>query len=191
MMIKEGSTGSFGMLPASQSGPVTLGGAFASPEVPSGHRADPCTEPVLPCDLRLRPSEGGRLTHTALRQRPPVATHLPDALERASLCARVASENKGRDVLVLDMRQVTPIYDYLVLVTGSSRRQMHAIAEEIDDAMRNVGDHRIGIEGYEASRWIVEDYGDIMVHIFDPEMREYYRIEELWADAPHIDWERA
>ena len=130
------------------------------------------------------------MTTTALRQPASVATRLPDALERASLCARVAADNKGRDVLVLDMRRITPIYDFLVLVTGSSRRQMHAIAEEIDDALRDVGDHRIGLEGYQASRWIVQDYGDIMVHIFDPEMREYYRLEELWADAKRVDWER-
>jgi ribosome-associated protein len=130
------------------------------------------------------------LTTTALRQAAPAATSLPDALERASLCARVAADNKGRDVLVLDMRRITPIYDFMVLVTGSSRRQMHAIAEEVDDAMRDAGDHRISIEGYEASRWIVQDYGDIMVHVLDPEMREYYALEELWADAPRVDWER-
>jgi ribosome-associated protein len=119
-----------------------------------------------------------------------VATHLPDALTRASLCARVAADNKGRDVIVLDMRRITPIYDFLILVTGSSRRQMHAIAEEIDDAMREAGDRRVGLEGYEASRWIVQDYGDVVVHVFDAEMREYYTLEELWADAQRVDWER-
>lgn len=126
---------------------------------------------------------------TATRQ--PKTKPLADVFDRACLCARVAAENKGRDVLVLDMRKITPITDYLVLITGSSRRQMHAIAEEIDDALRNVGDRRLGIEGYEASRWIVQDYGDIMVHIFDAEMREYYALEELWADAKRVDWERA
>jgi ribosome-associated protein len=195
MMDMDGSSRGPGIaLRASGIGPGILGGVaedlpLARREVTRGHRADPCSEPVLPRDLRPIQSEGGRLT-TALRQHASVAPHLPDALDRASLCARVAADNKGRDVLVLDMRRITPIYDFLVLVTGSSRRQMHAIAEEIDDAMRNVGDHRIGIEGYEASRWIVQDYGDIMVHIFDAEMREYYRIEELWADAERVDWER-
>jgi ribosome-associated protein len=179
MMVMEGSS------------PVVLGGAEALLEVTRGHRADHRFEIDSLGDLRPGPpsSKGGRLT-TALRQPASVATRLPDAVERASLCARVAADNKGRDILVLDMRRITPIYDYLVLVTGSSRRQMHAIAEEIDDKMRDVGDRRIGIEGYEASRWIVQDYGDIMVHIFDAEMREYYRIEELWADAPKVDWER-
>ena len=127
---------------------------------------------------------------TALRVRAPVAP-ATDALARACLCARVAADNKGRDVVVLDMRGVTPIYDFLVLATGASRRQMHAIAEEVDAAMREVGDRRLGIEGYEASRWIVQDYGDVVVHVFDAETRDYYALEDLWADAKKVDWERA
>jgi ribosome-associated protein len=103
----------------------------------------------------------------------------------------VAADNKARDVVVLDMRGVTPIYDFLVLTTGASRRQMHAIAEEVDAALREVGDRRLGIEGYHASRWIVQDYGDVVVHVFDPETREYYALEDLWADAQKVDWERA
>lgn len=117
-------------------------------------------------------------------------TLLADARERATIAARVAADNKGRDVLVLDMRRVTSIYDYLVIATGASRRQMHSIAEEIDDAMAAVGDHRLGIEGYDSSKWIVQDYGDVVTHVFDPSAREYYALEELWADAPRVDWER-
>jgi ribosome-associated protein len=127
---------------------------------------------------------------TALRAEKPV-TALADALDRACLCARVAADNKARDVVVLDMRSVTPIYDFMVLTTGGSRRQMHAIAEEVDDAMRGAGDNRLGIEGYESSRWIVQDYGDVVVHVFDAEARGYYALEDLWADAARVDWERA
>ena len=127
---------------------------------------------------------------TALRVRAPVAPSA-DALDRACLCARAAADNKAREVVVLDMRGVTPIFDFLVLTTGASRRQMHAIAEEVDDAMRAVNDRRLGIEGYEASRWIVQDYGDVVVHVFDAEAREYYALEDLWADAKKVDWERA
>jgi ribosome-associated protein len=111
-------------------------------------------------------------------------------LERAALCARVAADHKGRDILVLDMRAVTPLYDFFVLATGGSRRQLHTMAEEIDAALRAEGDKRLGIEGYEASKWIVQDYGDIVVHLFDPDSRGYYSLEELYADAPRIDWER-
>jgi ribosome-associated protein len=112
------------------------------------------------------------------------------AENRAFLCARVAEDNKGRDILVLDMREVTPLYDYFVIATGASRRQIHAIVEEIDDAMEAEGDRRLGIEGYESSKWVVQDYGDIVVHVFDQSAREYYGLEELWADAPKLDWKR-
>jgi len=114
---------------------------------------------------------------------------LSDAIDRACLAARVAQDHKARDILVLDMRSITPLYDYTVLVTGVSRRQIHALTEEIDAALRGLGDERLGIEGYESSRWIVQDYGDLVVHVLDPEARAYYSLEELWADAPRIAWE--
>ncbi len=112
------------------------------------------------------------------------------AVDRACLCARVAADNKARDVVVLDMRGVTPLFDFFVLATGTSRRQIHTVAEEIDAAMRAEGEVRLGIEGYEASRWVVQDYGDLVVHVFDQETRGYYGLEDLLADAPRVDWER-
>jgi ribosome-associated protein len=120
----------------------------------------------------------------------PTPTAAPVA-DRAVLCARVAEDNKARNVLVLDMRGITPIYDYVVLATGASRRQIHTLAEEIDAALRSLGDRRSSIEGYEASNWVVQDYGDLVVHVFDPDTRDYYALEELWADAPRVDWQRA
>ena len=120
------------------------------------------------------------------------AEHLQtlSSLERACLCARVAVENKGRDVCVLDMRGITPLYDFFVLVSGQSRRQVHTLTEEIDAALQEQGDERLGVEGYEASKWVVQDYGDVVVHVFNPDTREYYALEELWADAPRVDWEQ-
>jgi ribosome-associated protein len=118
-------------------------------------------------------------------------TTLPSAHDRAALCARIGEENKAKNVLILDMRGITPLYDFFVLLTGSSRRQIHTIAEETDAAMRAVGDERLSIQGYQASRWVVQDYGDVVVHVFDAEAREYYNLEDLWADAPRVDWKRA
>ena len=111
-----------------------------------------------------------------------------DALERALLCAQVAEDNKGRDIVVLDMRPITPLYDFFVLVSGQSRRQVHTLTEEIDAAMQEQGDARLAVEGYEASKWVVQDYGDVIVHVFDAPTREYYSLEELWADAKRVDW---
>lgn len=121
----------------------------------------------------------------------PISSPAPlrSARYRACLAARVAAENKGRDILVLDMRSCTPLFDYFILATGTSRRQIHTLAEETDAALRAEGDSRLSIEGYEASKWIVQDYGDILVHVFDPDTREYYKLEELWADAQRVDWE--
>jgi ribosome-associated protein len=114
---------------------------------------------------------------------------IPGALSRACRAARTAADNKGQNVTVLDMRPCTPLFDYFVIATGTSRRQIHTLAEEVDEALRSVGDTRMGIEGYEASKWVVQDYGDVVVHVFDPDTRDYYKLEELWADAPKVDWE--
>ncbi len=112
------------------------------------------------------------------------------AVQRASLCARVASDYKAQNIVVLDMRGITPLYDFLVLATGTSRRQIHTLAEEIDAAMASQGETRLGIEGYASAKWVVQDYGDVIVHVFDPEARSYYGLDDLWADATPLDWER-
>ena len=101
----------------------------------------------------------------------------------------MAEDNKARDILVLDLRKLTPLYDYFIVMTGSSRRQIHTITEEIDACLRGLGDKRLGIEGYEDSRWVVQDYGDLVVHVFDADTRKYYGLEEFWADAPRVDWQ--
>jgi ribosome-associated protein len=111
------------------------------------------------------------------------------AVQHAFQCARIAADNKGRDVVVLDMRGITPLYDFFVLATGNSRRQNHTLAEEIDAGMAAEGETRLSIEGYDAGRWVVQDYGDIVVHVFDQESRSYYGLDDLWADAKHLDWE--
>jgi ribosome-associated protein len=131
---------------------------------------------------------GGPLKIATARQEQILTPRM--TLERACLCARVASENKARDVVVLDMRELTPLYDYFVIATGVSRRQIHTIAEEVDAAMHAEGERRLGIEGYEASKWVVQDYGDIVIHVFDTNTRGYYALEDLWADAARVDWER-
>lgn len=114
------------------------------------------------------------------------------ALQRAAIAARVAEENRGRDIVVLDLRKLTSIFDYFVLASGNSRRQLHAISEEIDRALeKDLGDRRLGIEGYQESRWILLDYGDVVVHLFDAETRSYYALEDLWGLAGRVDWQEA
>ena len=108
-------------------------------------------------------------------------------LKHALVAAQVAEENRGQDIVVLDMRELTPMFDYFVLASGSSRRQLHAMSEEIDHALeQGLGDRRLGIEGYEESRWILLDYGDVVVHLFEPETRAYYALEQLWGHAKRV-----
>ncbi|MBN1910071.1 MAG: ribosome silencing factor [Pirellulales bacterium] len=106
------------------------------------------------------------------------------------VAARTAQLNRGRDITVLDMRELTPAFDYFVIASGTSRRQLHAMSEEIDHALEEgLGDKRLGIEGYAESRWILLDYGDIVVHLFEPEARRYYALEELWGRANRVPFD--
>ncbi len=108
------------------------------------------------------------------------------------MAARVAEETRGTDIRVLDLRQLTPVVDYFVIATGSSRRQMHAMADEIEKAVKQSLHDRVrGSEGYEEGRWIVLDFGNVMVHLFDPEARGYWDLEGLWSDAPRVTIDEA
>jgi ribosome-associated protein len=142
--------------------------------------------PTLPRPTRH--PNGGPLNDNATAIATPPREQV--SLELAIQCARIGADNKAKDVVILDLRGITPIFDYFVLMTGASRRQMHTLAEETDAFMRAEGEKRLSIQGYQASRWIVQDYGDIVVHVFDPDAREYYAIEDLWADAKRVEWKR-
>jgi ribosome-associated protein len=112
----------------------------------------------------------------------------------ALAAARTAEDNRGDDIVMLVMRGMTTEFDYFVLVTGNSRRQLHAISEEIDRVLeKDMGDHRMGIEGYNESRWILLDYGTVVVHLFDAETRSYYALEDLWGQAARVPlpWQKS
>lgn len=110
------------------------------------------------------------------------------SLELALAAARGAAENRGQNIVVLDLREITPVFDYFVIANGTSRRQLHAMSEEIDRALEGeLDDKRMGIEGYRESRWILLDYGTVVVHLFDEETRSYYDMENLWAQAKRVD----
>ena len=103
--------------------------------------------------------------------------------------AQVIEETRGKDIRVLDLRLVTEVFDYFVIATGSSRRQMHAVSDEIERIVKaNWGDEKRGIEGYNESRWIVLDYGDVVVQLFDSDSRDYWDLEHLWGDAKRVEF---
>ena len=118
---------------------------------------------------------------------PPAETRAIDARARALAAARAAEESRGKDVHVLDLRGITQLFDYFVVATGASRRQLHAMADEIELVMKKqMHDTRRGLEGYEEGRWIVLDYGDVVVHLFDAESRDYWDIEQLWSGCKSV-----
>ena len=109
------------------------------------------------------------------------AKTLPSS-ERALLAAQIAVDNRAKDIVILDLRELTQNFDFFVIASGTSRRQLHAVSEEIDHEFEDrLGDKRLSISGYRESRWIVLDYGDIVVHLFEPETREFFALEELWG----------
>jgi ribosome-associated protein len=116
-------------------------------------------------------------------------TNTSRSFSLACAAARAAEDNAGRDVVVLDMREQAPIFDYFVVVTGTSQRQLRAMADAIDDTMQkdfNCG--RFGQEGYQDSAWVLLDFGTVVVHLFDEKSREYYRLEDLWSAAQPVAW---
>ena len=111
-------------------------------------------------------------------------------LERACRAARIADEFRSRDVVLLDLTAITPIVDYFVVATGTSGRQMRAVADEISRVFKADGDKRLGIEGHDNdSNWTLIDFGDIVIHLQDAEARSLYDLDNLWADAVRIDWQ--
>jgi ribosome-associated protein len=112
-----------------------------------------------------------------------------DGLPLARLAAQTADAMRGKDTLLLDMRQSTPIVDYFVITTASSPRQMKAIASEVKTRLRTSGSSRATLEGEESTQWMLLDYGDIVLHVFSPEGRALYDLENLWADAKRLDWQ--
>ena len=118
------------------------------------------------------------------------AQRVDDSLALVRLAARVAAESRGQDIVALDMRELTPLFDYFLIITGRSGRQIRAIADDIDHALlEQLADKYVRKEGYKESRWVVLDYGDVLIHVFDEELRDFYRLEELWADAKRAELE--
>jgi ribosome-associated protein len=120
----------------------------------------------------------------------PIAPSSPQAelsLKLALAAARCAADNNGQNIKILDMRKITPVFDYFVIITGNSRRQLHAINDEIEHTIKEeLKDKRMGIEGYNESKWILLDYGNVVVHMFDEETRDFYALEEFWGEAVDV-----
>ena len=114
-----------------------------------------------------------------------------DARRFAVEVARIAHDHKAEDVIALDLRGISSVMDYTVICTGTSDRQMRAVADQVVDYAKRMGQRPYGSAGHEVGRWIVIDFVDVVVHIFARADRVYYDLELLWGDGPRVEWARS
>ena len=116
---------------------------------------------------------------------PPKTKSLPEALVLARCCVEAALDKKALDPIILDLREVSSITDYLVICSAQSEPQLKAIANGVEQALKETpGRHPLAVDGFPTSQWIVIDYGEVMLHIFHEQKRGHYALEDLWSDAP-------
>jgi ribosome-associated protein len=111
-----------------------------------------------------------------------------ESREVAVTAARAAAAKQATDVTILDVQGLIVITDYFVIASGQTDRQVKTIVEEVEKAVRDLGEKPVRREGEADSRWVLLDYVDVVVHVFAEEEREYYDLERLWRHAPRIRW---
>lgn len=122
----------------------------------------------------------------------PEAERRPGAeispVELASAAARAIDSKRGRGIVVLDVGELLGVVDLFVIASGGSKRLVRTLAEEVHLQLKRRGRPPLRREGMDDGDWVLLDYGDVAVHIFSPEAREFYSLERLWGDAPRLPW---
>ena len=111
------------------------------------------------------------------------------SLKLAKLIASYTSDMKAENIAVLDMRKVANFCDFFVICSGTSTRQVRAIADHIDEEMKELGSKICFKQGFKDGRWVLMDFGTVVAHIFDKDMRDFYALDYLWQDAKRVSWE--
>lgn len=106
--------------------------------------------------------------------------------ERICVALNAASEKKAVDPVVLDLREIASFTDYFVITSGTNARQVQAIADEVVEQLKKQGTRAARMEGYNTAEWVLVDYGDFIVHVFDNKARQFYDLERLWRDAVRV-----
>ncbi|MBA2266703.1 MAG: ribosome silencing factor [Chloroflexi bacterium] len=109
-----------------------------------------------------------------------------DAADLAHRIVEIASDKKGNDIVMLRTAELTSMADFFVICSGRSDRQVNALASAIVGELRDDGIRPLGLEGRQSARWVLLDYGSVIVHVFAPEEREYYGLERLWSKAARV-----
>jgi ribosome-associated protein len=123
-----------------------------------------------------------------LEEEAPVATLQDlDTEERLEIIVKAADAVKATDLIALDLRGLTIIADFFVICTGKSSIQIRGIADRMEEKMRESGYRKLRMEGYQEATWILIDFGDVVAHIMAEEQRAFFRLEEFWSEAPHVE----
>lgn len=107
-------------------------------------------------------------------------------MNKVEIIVKALSDKLGKNIVAIDMREASPIFDTFILCTGSNERLMQSLCDNVEEQMEKSGFNVQHIEGLRGSKWILMDYGDIVVHIFEEEERGAYNLEKLWGDLPRI-----
>jgi len=121
----------------------------------------------------------------AKRASPQAVTETRN-LDLARRIAAICDEKRAEDLLIMDMRPVCDFTDFFVVATAESLPQMKAIARDVEKALKEERAHQLGRNGLDEGKWVLLDYGDVVLHLFDHETRDFYQLENLWGDAPKI-----
>lgn len=124
--------------------------------------------------------------HTTNRKSSP--DQAADVLDFARRIARIATDNRAENVVILDLRGLSSLTDFFVIGTGTSSRQMHAVVDDVHDYAKEIGRRPFRTADTKDTTWVLADYVDVVLHLFDEEHRNYYDLEGLWGDAPRIEW---
>jgi ribosome-associated protein len=119
--------------------------------------------------------------------RTAISSDLSGLDERIRLALHAAAEKKALDLTVLDLRSIAGFTDFFVITSGTNRRQVQAISDEVGEQLKRAGTRAARVEGYQTAEWILIDFGDFIVHIFDEKARRFYDLERLWREAGRID----
>jgi ribosome-associated protein len=168
--------------------------------------ADPAGEETNSSLVIDRPADDNSLTRSKLALLPNDSPHTgatvarttgkkastskPSAHQWAIEAARLAEDRNAEEILVLDLRQISGVTDYFVIATGTSDRQLVAICDELERRGKTAGNKAYRVAGRDTGEWIVLDFVDVVVHLFNESMRSYYDLELIWGEADRVDWRR-
>jgi ribosome-associated protein len=126
-------------------------------------------------------------TTGSLQFRPTAKEQSTEELdERILMALSAASEKKGNEIVVLDLREIASFTDYFVITSGNNERQVQAISDEIFETLKKAGTAAARVEGYKTAEWILLDYGDFVVHVFNDNARKFYNLERLWRESKQV-----